>query len=611
MLPFYNKRNVRYLGLATLAVGAVFGPDLSFSSVSSSPRALSVAGEEQSRALQATKPAPPPGFDLQCGPGQEAFTLDWTDVTLDFSKDTNVVTFSTGTTVTIKTSTTGGALLNLWTMWSGNNIRAPVFGTKQKGGFCGLDPSFVPTYPDAYVTMDLTFDSELLGLYISIGDVDSTAVNSDAVRIRMADGANNPVPLDFAATGTIRVVDNFAFEPSPSKSVANPGFTAALYAKANGLVKSIQLDQSAFIYDNANADNLQVRSVFPGVDFTYCATTPEPTPSPTIMALPAPLPAPTAAPIPAPTAAPVPDPTPAPQTEAPVTAGVNGDPLIMGLKGQLFFFNGRSGAWYSAISTPSFQWNMRISEYETCPSHSNTFVSGASFTFHDKKNKKSHNIEINVVNEYNVDVGCGSGPASCLGAGSLEMMIDGKKQLYGGNYAFGKNGAGGEILAFNTFYQCSRKWHDFEVVSAEKQSLRHSRALSTDPNVFETIDGLKDTMIDKEVCQQWIEERKLNGDLFDQAGHYSTIIVKTDAVTFHIEYKQENERCNAHSLDVWVSKASPEITMQNWEGVIGETKEPTDANKDKFDRKQVLKYAEDSDYEVMASHSNKCKGCAN
>lgn len=52
--------------------------------------------------------------------------------------------------------------------------------------------------------MDLTFDSELLGLYISIGDVDSTSKTSDGVRIRMEDGANNAVPLDFAATGTIK-----------------------------------------------------------------------------------------------------------------------------------------------------------------------------------------------------------------------------------------------------------------------------------------------------------------------------------------------------------------------------------------------------------------------
>lgn len=52
--------------------------------------------------------------------------------------------------------------------------------------------------------MEMTFDTELLGMYISIGDVDSTSVNSDGVRIRMADGGNNNIPLEFAATGTIK-----------------------------------------------------------------------------------------------------------------------------------------------------------------------------------------------------------------------------------------------------------------------------------------------------------------------------------------------------------------------------------------------------------------------
>lgn len=150
MLPFYNKRNAQYLGLAALAVGAIFGPELSPANTSDS-RALASAEEYNSRALQASKPPPPAGFDLQCGPGQKAFTLDWADVNIDFSKSENVVTFSTGTTVTIKTSTTGGALLDQWSMWqnSDKSISTPVFGTKQLGAFCGLDPSFDPVYPDA------------------------------------------------------------------------------------------------------------------------------------------------------------------------------------------------------------------------------------------------------------------------------------------------------------------------------------------------------------------------------------------------------------------------------------------------------------------------------
>ena len=43
---------------------------------------------------------------------------------------------------------------------------------------------------------------------------------------------------------------------------------------------------------------------------------------------------------------------------APTDPGVNGDPIIMGLAGQIFKFEGRSGAWYSAASAKSFQWNI-------------------------------------------------------------------------------------------------------------------------------------------------------------------------------------------------------------------------------------------------------------
>ena len=39
--------------------------------------------------------------------------------------------------------------------------------------------------------------------------------------------------------------------------------------------------------------------------------------------------------------------------------------------------------------------------------------------------------------------------------------------------------------------------------------------------VFDVITGLKDTMIDKEQCDLWINERMRWGDLFEQPGHYS------------------------------------------------------------------------------------------
>ena len=43
-------------------------------------------------------------------------------------------------------------------------------------------------------------------------------------------------------------------------------------------------------------------------------------------------------------------------TQDPSSGGSNGDPIIMGLSGQVFKFDGRSGAWYSGISAPSFQY---------------------------------------------------------------------------------------------------------------------------------------------------------------------------------------------------------------------------------------------------------------
>lgn len=299
-------------------------------------------------------------------------------------------------------------------------------------------------------------------------------------------------------------------------------------------------------------------------------------------------------------------------------AGVNGDPLIMGLSGQLFKFEGRSGAWYSAISTPSFQWNMKLQTYESCPEHSNNFLSGVGMTFF-KKGSSRKRIEVSVTNPYNVGVGCGGLSLShCLGAGSLELVIDGVKHLIGGDYKF--HDGTGRVVAFNTFHQCSRKWYDFYVKSSAfhegEFGIRSGRKLhkvELKADVFDIIGSLKETMVDSEACETWLHSRKEYHDLFKQPGHYSTVIVQTEDVSLHLEYKQETERCHAHSIDVWISSVNPDLLNQDWEGIIGETKDlsysPMHTKHSSVNRSAVLKYVNDSDYEVNSPFSKRCKGC--
>ena len=93
-------------------------------------------------------------------------------------------------------------------------------------------------------------------------------------------------------------------------------------------------------------------------------------------------------------------------------------------------------------------------------------------------------IEINVVNEYHVNVGYGTAAKSCLGDGFLEILIDGKKIGSGGDFTF-EDGTE-RILTFNTFYQCSRKRFDFDITPVAK-SFQQSRNLVALPGVFDVI----------------------------------------------------------------------------------------------------------------------------
>jgi hypothetical protein len=344
---------------------------------------------------------------------------------------------------------------------------------------------------------------------------------------------------------------------------------------------------------------------------------------------PAPVPAPVAAPVtivtvtPAPVPAPVVAPvtivtvTPAP-VPAPISPGVNGDPIIMGLAGQIFKFEGRSGAWYSAASAKSFQWNMRTQKFEGCPVGSDTFLTGIGLTVFGTK---KHQVEINVVNPYTVNAGCGNEANKifdygCLGAGSLELVIDGHKIVQSIDMPFDDNT--GRVIAFNTIGKCSRRWFDFDITPREDRSLRHGKSgrnldVMQGAGIFDVLGSTKDTAVDQDGCSAWITERKERNDILKQTGTFSTIVIKTEKISFHVEYHQEWERCSAHSLDIWISEVKPDVVEEQWEGVIGETKDLGYDNKKGekryMSREEALQFKNDEDYEVVSPYSTSCKAC--
>jgi hypothetical protein len=80
-----------------------------------------------------------------------------------------------------------------------------------------------------------------------------------------------------------------------------------------------------------------------------------------------------------------------------------------------------------------------------------------------------------------------------------------------------------------------------------------------------------------------------------------------------VEYKQEWERCSAHSLDIWITEVEPDVAEEQWEGVIGETKDlgydATNGEKRYMSRELALKFKSDNDYEVVSPYSTVCKAC--
>ena len=490
------------------------------------------------------------------------------------------------------------------------------------------NPLNAPAYPQDYVTMEIDFlTDEIKGLSISVGDVDSSANNTDAVRISMFDVNGNDVPINHPL---VKMREDYSWMNTKFIEIDNPGFKSSMYAKPQDSsigIKKIRLDLGLYGYNMEDIGKSYGRWIYPALEFNFCAD-PFPTSAPVVAPV-----APTFAPttsapvIPAPvmvaTPAPVAPPvtivtvTPAP-VPAPINPGINGDPIIMGLAGQIFKFEGRSGAWYSAASAKSFQWNMKTQKFDGCPAGSDTFLTGVGLTVFGTK---KHQVEINVVNPYTVNTGCGNdankaNDYGCLGAGSLELVIDGHKVVQSVDMPFDDNT--GRVIAFNTIAKCSRRWFDFDITPREDRGLRHGnsgRALDVmlGAGIFDVLGSTKDTAVDKDGCSAWTAERKERNDILKQTGTFSTIVIKTEKISFHVEYHQEWERCNAHSLDIWISEVKPDVVEEQWEGVIGETKDLGYDNKKGekryMSREQALHFKNDEDYEVVSPYSTSCKAC--
>ena len=575
---------------------------------------------------------------LQCAnPGEVPSKFDWDGTALSNTAPNPQISQLGDFTVAFSKFQTGSAEILGFTMKTHNGFSYPALGVRDsivaETVIESGSQTNAPAYPAGYVTMEIVFLSQSIkGLSISIGDVDSSEGNTDAVRISMFDASDNDVPLALALNHPLaKMREDYSWMNTKSVGVDNPGFGSSMYAKPQDSsigIKKIHLDLGLYGYTAKDIGKSFGRWIYPALEFNFCAD-PFPTSAPVVAPVAPTLAPTTAAPvIPAPVLVATPAPVAPPvtivtATSAPVLVhnnpGVNGDPIIMGLAGQIFKFEGRSGAWYSAVSAKSFQWNMKTQKFDGCPMGSDTFLTGVGLTVFGTT--KTHQVEINVVNPYTVNSGCGNEvnkdfDYGCLGAGSLELVIDGHKVVQSIDMPFDDNT--GRVIAFNTIGKCSRRWFDFDITPREDRGLRHGksgRALDVmlGAGIFDVLGSTKDTAVDQDGCSAWTAERKERNDILKQTGTFSTIVIKTEKISFHVEYHQEWERCNAHSLDIWISEVHPDVVEEQWEGVIGETKDLGYDNKKGekryMNRESALQFKNDEDYEVVSPYSTSCKAC--
>jgi len=279
---------------------------------------------------------------------------------------------------------------------------------------------------------------------------------------------------------------------------------------------------------------------------------------------------------------------------------VNGDPLFIGIRGQVFKFEGKSDTWYANLASESVQWNLLFNEFESCPKHENMFVTKASVFLRDSGNQ----ITVGVLNKEKFLPGCAEGTV-CLGEGSLGIEINNRVIDSPGVYSLDDNA--GRVVIHNTYASCSRKWYDYDISKDELNSAG-TRALIDSNSQEAAMDLLfknKGKMLDPEECQSWLDKRAKNRDLFSQNGSWTTVYIETQDISMHMEYRQADETCDSHLIDAWISKVSPKLLAQEWKGILGETRYPkyhSDGREIESGRELLLIGKKDEHYEVKTPY---------
>jgi len=284
-------------------------------------------------------------------------------------------------------------------------------------------------------------------------------------------------------------------------------------------------------------------------------------------------------------------------------AGTSGDPVIMGLQGQKFKFDGRDGGWYTNLAIGGgrslesqkedealkFQWNMKFKQFPTCPKGDDMFVSSLAYNFFPEDKNEYANNDILIVTTPHAIPQCEDDSAVCLGDGTLHISFDGGETYVSNPADFNFANGRGRLVAHNTYEACSRKWFDYSISRQKEieaaageaktagsrlknQFLRgsknmlsgNSHSLSTDamikglanPQISRELREVsqekkkkaslqyllekKRYMIEPKECESWIAERQKQNDLFLQRGQWSTIHIETPDLSLHIEYRRNN-----------------------------------------------------------------------
>lgn len=238
-----------------------------------------------------------------------------------------------------------------------------------------------------------------------------------------------------------------------------------------------------------------------------------------------------------------------------------------------------------------FQWTLAPYQWEGCPSGRDMYLGATAVSFvephplhpHDASQSRAKHLRFRLGRKDRRKC-LFNDSEPCLAGGSFAMNFGKRARdvLQPGEYTLKTNEGVIRVVAFNTRWECLRKWQD--ATMAEEETQRGA----TDVNVHRNSKGAQDVIAktpidhlrwgiaqtnDPQTCQAWINQRQAKEDIYTYESDHAVVFIDAPWMQFVVEVDQNkvatDANCEYAGMNVYVTEMDEDLLRGGYAGLFG------------------------------------------